>query len=120
MPERLIKLMAEADRNPWVMSMIVFFCSSFAGLATHLREGGTITGRQFLTAMLNSGMLGTIIFLMGYKTFSDNLPYLVAMSLLAGIGSASLMSFMVQLFKRRAAALVGVNMDEQGGNDGKG
>ena len=52
--------------------MMAFFGASFAGLAAHLRLGRKITRLAILTAMLNSGFIGSIIALMGYQKFSDD------------------------------------------------
>lgn len=110
MPERFIRMFTDPDTAPWITSFMVFFGSSFAGLATALRDGSGITRRHVATAMLNSGLLGLIIFMIGYSRFKDDVFFLVGLSLLAGIGSASLMTFAVQLLKRRMAALIGVDV----------
>lgn len=108
MPERVLRLLIEADSNPWLASLFVFVGASFAGLATHLREGKPLERKAVISSVLNSGMFGSIIFLMAWKAYADNVPGLVGLSLLAGIGSASLVSFAVALVKRRMAAVLGV------------
>lgn len=109
MPERILELILKADSNPWLTAILVFLGSSVAGLATLLREGKPIDGRNVASATLNSGLFGTIIFLVAWQYYRENLPGLVGISLLAGIGAASLISFAITLMKRRMAALAGVD-----------
>ncbi len=111
MPDRLLRLLSDPETAPWVTSFLVFIGASFAGLATALRDGRDITLRQFANATLNSGLLGLILFMLGYNRLKDDLPFLIGLSLLAGIGSASLMTFAVQLLKRRLTALIGGDGD---------
>lgn len=110
MPERLLKAMIDPDASPWLHAFFVFIAASFAGLASHLREGGSINARMVTTAMLNSGLLGLIVFLLGYSRMGNDMPFLIGFSLLAGVGSASLMTFAVQLAKRRLAAMLGIDL----------
>lgn len=92
--------------DPWVIGMLAFFGASFAGLATQLRAGKAITPRAVAAAMLNSGFIGAIIALMGYQMFTDNLPYLIGLSLLAGIGGATMLDFILTAFKRRLGIVI--------------
>lgn len=109
MPERVLELLLKADESPWMTSFLVFVGASFAGLASHLREGQPLERRAVLSAMLNSGIFSAAIFLMAYKNLSDNVPGLVGLSLLAGIGSSSLVSFALALLRRRLALLLGAD-----------
>lgn len=98
--DRVIRLIAEMG-DPWIAALFAFFGASFAGLATQLRTGKDLTRRAVAAAMLNSGFIGAIIALLGYKTFADNVPYLIGMSLLAGIGGATMLDFALQIVRRR-------------------
>ncbi len=110
--ERIINAISDAGSNPWVIGLLAFFGASFAGLATQLRSGALLTPRSVLAAMLNSGFIGTIIALIGYKTFADNLPYLVGMSLLAGIGGATMLDFVLQIVKRKLGVTIRIDQGE--------
>lgn len=101
MPERLLEYMSRASTEPWLIGLLAFFGASFAGLATQLRTGKELTWRAITAAMLNSGFIGSIIALIGYKDFADNLPYLLGISLLAGIGGASVLDFFLLIIKQR-------------------
>ena len=108
MAERILKLLLEADTNPWVTSILVFFGSSVTGLATLLRDGKRLGGRNIISAMLNAGLFGTISFLVAWQSYKQNLPGLVGISLLAGIGTASLLSFVITLVKTKLRAILAV------------
>ena len=109
MPERILRAMNDPDAIPWLHAILIFIGASFAGLASHLREGGVINARMVTSATLNSGLLGLIVFLMAYSRLRDDMPFLAGFSLLAGVGSSSLMSFAIQIIKRHMAALIGVD-----------
>ena len=96
----MLVIFREVASDPWIIGMVAFFGASFAGLATQLRNGKTLTFRSVSAAMMNSGFIGTIIFLIGYQMFSDNLPYLIGMCLLAGIGGATMLDFILTALKK--------------------
>ncbi|HLP97487.1 MAG TPA: hypothetical protein VK149_03480 [Sideroxyarcus sp.] len=114
MPERVFEYMSRAGNEPWIVGMLAFFGASFAGLATQLRVGKEITWRAITAAMLNSGFIGAIIALIGYKNFADNLPYLLGISLLAGIGGASMLDFFLLLIKQRIG--IDIKIDRRKGD----
>lgn len=112
MPERLLEAFRTAGDDPWVISLLTFFGASFAGLATTLRSGTALTAREVIAAMLNSGFIGSIIALMGYKMFSDNLPSLIGMSLLSGIGGATMLDFMLTLIKKKSGIVIRIEQSK--------
>lgn len=99
----------EALRNlgsePWAVGMMAFLGASFAGLASLLRSGKSITPRTAWAAILNSGMQGIIIALMGYDKFSGDIPYLIGISIFAGIGGATMTDFALQVWQRRGVTI---------------
>lgn len=113
MPDRLIKV-AFMWGDSLLIAALAFFGASFAGLASQLRSGKALTRRAVASAMLNSGLVGSIIALMGYRTFAEDLPYLMGMSLLAGIGGATILDFALQLLKRRLGIII--HIKQEGGN----
>ena len=106
--ERIIDFLSRASNEPWVIGMLAFLGASFAGLSQQLRAGKELTWRAIAAAMLNSGFIGAILALIGYKTFADNLPYLIGISLLAGIGGASMLDFLLLMLKQRLGMLISV------------
>lgn len=95
-----------------LLAALAFFGASFAGLATQLRSGKDLTRRAIASAMLNSGLVGAIIALLGYRTFAEDIPYLMGMSLLAGIGGATILDFALQLLKRRLGITIRFEQDK--------
>ncbi|WP_090456236.1 hypothetical protein [Nitrosospira sp. Nsp1] len=95
-----------------LLAALAFFGASFAGLATQLRSGNALTRRAVASAMLNSGLIGSIIALLGYRTFAEDLPYLMGMSLLAGIGGATILDFALLLLKRRMGIIIRIEQDK--------
>lgn len=115
MPDRLIKVWSWTDSL--ALAVVAFFGASFAGLATQLRSGKIPDRWSICSAMLNSGLMGAIIALLGQKTFSEDPPYLLGMALLAGMGGASLLDFFFALVKRRMGITIRVERyDEKKGD----
>jgi len=106
------RLFREVTSDPWIIGMVAFFGASFAGLSTQLRNGKCLTWRSVTAAMLNSGILGVIIFLMGYRLFAGNIPYLVGLCLLAGIGSATTLDLFLALWKKRSCVTITIKGGE--------
>lgn len=114
MPERVLDVFRGLGSDPWVIGLLAFFGASFAGLANQLRTGKALTARAVAAAMMNSGFIGAIIALMGYQMFTDNLPYLFGLSLLAGIGGATMLDFILTIFKKKLGFVIRI---EQSGTN---
>ena len=109
--ETISRILARVSEDLMLMGILAFFGSSLAGLASQLRSGKTLTGRSIAAAVLNSGLVGLIIFLLGYRVFQENLPYLIGMSLLSGIGGATLMDFALQVVKRGLGIRISIDRE---------
>ena len=109
--ERLIEHIRSAGSDPWILGIVSFLGASFAGLTTQLRNGKVLTYRSVSAAMMNSGFIGVIIFLTGYQMFSDNLPYLIGLCLLAGIGGATMLDFIFTIFKKKSGLTITIKQD---------
>lgn len=83
--------------DPVSIGILSYFGASFAGLAVLLKSGKELTGRAVTAAILNSGVQGLVIALLGYEHFSGNPAMLIGLSLLAGMGSASFIGFLLAL-----------------------
>lgn len=112
MPDRILNALADAGNSPWLIGLLAFLGASFAGLAEHLRSGKAVTRRAVAAAMLNSGIIGTIIALIGYKQYVDDLPYLIGMSMLAGIGGATMIDFAIQALRRKLGITIRIEQDQ--------
>lgn len=115
MPSRLIKMVTFMWGESLLVAALAFLGASFAGLATQLRSGKELSRRAIAAAMLNSGLIGAIIALLGYRAFAEDLPYLMGMSLLAGIGGATILDFALQLLKRRLGIVIRIEHEQHKG-----
>jgi hypothetical protein len=96
--------------NPLYVFISAFGVSSFAGLAALLRAGKQVNTVAILSAVLNSGMLGLAIALVWYKKFQDNIYFLIGVCVLAGLGGATLVDFMVAAFKSGGVSIGGIRV----------
>lgn len=97
--ERYLGAWERLANDPWVLGLLSFFGASLAGLTAELRSGRQLTRRSVVAALLHSGLWGVIIFLIGYTQMADNKALLVALSLLSGIGGATVTDFILQLVR---------------------
>jgi hypothetical protein len=79
--------------------LAAFAISSLGGLAALIRSGKELTIRAIIGALLYSGIIGLIIALAWYNYFegAGNIPFLLAISGLAGIGGATVLD-LIKLF----------------------
>lgn len=88
------------DVAAWVL-FLVFAASgaSAMGLGVYLRSGGALTTRAVLGVLLHSLVWGIVVFLMGYSTLKTDIPMLLGLSILSGIGTASVLDVVLMLIK---------------------
>lgn len=100
--------------TPWGVFISAFGVASFAGLAALLRSGTALTYINVLSAIMNSGIMGLGIALLWYTKFQDNIYFLIGVCVLAGLGGASMVEFVVAAFKRGglSVSLSGFKMEE--------
>lgn len=80
----------------------IYLAASLAGLSALLRSKQPLTVRAVVSAMLNSGFIGTIIGLVWYMQYRDtNLFFLVGVSVLAGLGGGATIEFAFQLVRAK-------------------
>jgi CHASE2 domain-containing sensor protein len=85
--------------NPIWVFVSAFGVSAFAGLAALLRAGKSINGIAIFSAIFNSGLLGLALALLWYHKFQDNIYFLIGICVLAGLGGATMVDFVLQMFK---------------------
>lgn len=107
--------------NPIHVFISAFGVSSFAGLAALLRAGKPINVVAVFSAILNSGLLGLALALLWYHKFQDNVYFLIGICVLAGLGGATMVDFILQAFKAGGLSIsVGAKDDKFGfGGGGK-
>jgi hypothetical protein len=75
----------EEHVSPIRTFIAAFGLSSFAGVAAHLREGKPSTVLSGLVAGANSGCLGLALAMLWFEKFQDNIYFLIAICILAGL-----------------------------------
>lgn len=88
--------------NPITVLLCAFGISSLAGLAALLRAGSKVNGIAVFSAMLNSGLLGLTMALLWYQKYQENTYFLIGLCILAGLGGATAVDFVVTVFKTGA------------------
>lgn len=88
--------------EPLQVFLSAFGLSSFAGLAELLRSGRPVTWRNLLSATTNSGLIGLALGLVWYHYFlgQGNVYFLIGVCILAGLGGATMVDFILTIFKR--------------------
>lgn len=88
------------DVAAWVIFLIFAGGGASAlGLGVYLRGGGVLTARAVMGVFLHSLMWGIVVFLMGYSTLKYDIPMLLGLSILSGIGTASVLDVVLMLVK---------------------
>lgn len=102
---------AGADDVAWWVIFLVFsgVGASALGLSVTLRGGGALTLRAVLGALIHSLMWGIVVFLMGFSTLKNDLPMLLGLSIMSGIGGASFTDLVLLLVKNRFGISVTIN-----------
>lgn len=96
--------------NPLSVFISAFGVSSFAGLAALLRAGKQVNWVSVASAILNSGLLGLAIALLWYTKFQDNIYFLIGICVLAGLGGATMVDFVIQAVKSGGVSIGGLNV----------
>lgn len=107
--EKLMR--AGADDVAWWV-LYLMFCgvgASALGLSMLLRGGGSLTMRAVAGALLHSMVWGVVVFLMGFSTLKNDLPMLLGLSILSGMGGASFADLVLMLVKNRMGISVSFN-----------
>lgn len=107
--------------SPLTVFICAFGVSSFAGLAALLRAGKQVNFVAVASASLNSGFLGLAIALLWFTKYQDNIYFLIGMCVLAGLGGATMIDFVIQAVKTSGLSMGGLSVSFKGkeNNDGK-
>lgn len=100
--------------EPLRVFMSAFAISSLGGLAALLRSKRELTWRSVCSAVLYSGMMGTVIALLWYNYFNGhgNIYFLLGVSGLAGIGGTTVLDFVVQALKSHGGVNITIRPNE--------
>jgi hypothetical protein len=115
-----IVVLATTTANISVTQIYIFLAAfglaSLGGLAALLRSGKPLCVRVVTAATLYSGLIGLTIALIWYNYFSgsDNIPFLLGVSTLAGVGGVTAMDLIKVLLEGKLK----INIDlKQENND---
>lgn len=102
---------AGADDVAWWVIFLVFsgVGASALGLSVTLRGGGELTMRAVLGALIHSLMWGIVVFLIGFSTLKNDLPMLLGLSIMSGIGGASFTDLVLLLVKNKLGISVTIS-----------
>ena len=83
--------------------------ASLLSLSVLLRSGTELTKRAVTGALLHSLIWGVVIFLMAYSTLKSDLPMLLGLSILSGLGTASVADILLMVVKHKFGISVTIN-----------
>jgi hypothetical protein len=94
----------------WVLFIAVSGVgASLMGLSVLLRSGMKLTARAVAGALLHSLLWGIVIFLVSYGSMKNELPMLLGLSILSGLGTASVADLLLMVVKHRLGISVTIN-----------
>lgn len=107
--EGLVRAMGD-DVAWWaVLALVGGAGASMLGLSMLLRSGHELTRRAVFGALLHSAVWGVVVFLLTYSTLKGDLPMLLGLSMMSGLGSASLVDLVLMGVKQRFGISVTIN-----------
>lgn len=107
--EGLVRAMGD-DVAWWALLALVGGSgASLLGLSMLLRSGHELTRRAVMGALLHSAVWGVVVFLVSYSTLKQDLPMLLGLSIMSGLGSASLLDLVLMGVKQRFGISVTIN-----------
>lgn len=86
--------------NPLGVFTASFVVAALAGIAALLRSGKPPSLLSIFSAALNSGLMGLCISLLWYVKFQENLYFLVGICVLAGLGGATTIDYVLDVIKK--------------------
>lgn len=90
------------DGAGWVLFLIFAAVGASAmGLSVYLRSGSALTLRAISAVLLHSSVWAIVVFLMGYSTLKTDLPMLLGLSILSGVGAASVLDVVLVFLKMK-------------------
>lgn len=118
--EGLVRAMGD-DVAWWALLALVGGSgASLLGLSMLLRSRHELTHRAVLGALLHSAVWGVVVFLVSYSTLKQDLPMLLGLSIMSGLGSASLLDLVLMVVKQRFGISVTINPPAKGAGQDSG
>lgn len=93
---------AAADGAGWVLFLIFAAVGASAmGLSVYLRSGHVLTARAVIAVLMHSSAWSIVVFLLGFSTLKEDIPMLLGLSILSGIGTASVLDVVLVFVKMK-------------------
>jgi hypothetical protein len=83
--------------------------ASMLALGLLLRSNDKLTTRVIVGTLLHSAAWGSAVFLMGWSTLSNDIAFLLGLSIFSGMGVASFIDVVLLLIKQRLGIQVTIN-----------
>lgn len=99
--------------SPLMMALTCMGLSSLASLTQLLRSGKPLHLRYVISTCLSSGLFGLIIFLLAYTSLGQHWYYILAVSILAGMGGQNILEFVITAWGRGGITVVIKPKDEE-------
>lgn len=105
------KLQAAIDQSSlWLLFAVIGGSgASMLALGVLLRSNDQLTTRVIVGTLLHSGAWGAAVFLMGFSTLSNDIAFLLGLSVFSGMGVASFIDVILLLVKQRLGIQVTIN-----------
>lgn len=107
--ERVLQAMGDDVAWWFLLALVGGAGASMLGLSMLLRSGNELNRRTVIGALLHSAVWGVVVFLLSYSTLKGDLPMLLGLSIMSGLGSASLVDLVLMGVKQRFGISVVIN-----------
>jgi hypothetical protein len=110
--ERMSKFFHAAGDDVAAYVLFLIFAgvgASAMGLGVYIRSGNALTVRAVVGVLLHSLIWGIVVFLLGYSTLRSDIPMLLGLSILSGIGTASVVDLVLMAIKMKFGISVTFN-----------
>lgn len=98
------------DSSLWLLFAVIGGSgASMLALGVLLRSNEQLTTRVIVGTLLHSSAWGSAVFLMGWSTLSNDIAFLLGLSIFSGMGVASFIDVILLLVKQRLGIQVTIN-----------
>lgn len=91
---------------PLQVALMCFTLAALAGLTQLLRSGKPLTLRLVASTCLYTGLVGLVVMLSAYQFLDKYWPYILCISLLAGLSGTGILDFIVDAWSRGGITII--------------
>ncbi len=108
-PTRLLQTAID-ETSLWLLFALIGGAgASMLALGMLLRSNERLTRRVVLGTLMHSLAWGAAVFMLGYSRYTNDLPFLLGLSIFSGMGVASFLDLVLLLVKQRLGISVTIN-----------